>query len=302
LRGYTGKAVVSTVLEVVIRPPIVTMEKDVEATGGIEELMWDLVERVFVQVESDGSKANEVGEEELKSDEEAAPGVTVQNEANYASSTNDDIITQPSKSLNKKLGMDFENVGGLDAQLDDIARRVLASRANPEAARRLGVSHVRGILLSGPPGCGKTLLARELSRLLGAREPQIVNGPEILDKFIGEAERRVRDLFAPAEREYDEVGDASALHLIILDEIDAIARKRGSMTSDTTGVRDSVVNQLLAKIDGVKEASNILVVGLTNRPELIDPALLRPGRLEVQLRVELPGEIHLKHQESPYMF
>ena len=139
-------------------------------------------------------------------------------------------------------------------------------------------------------GTGKTLLARELSRILGAREPQIVNGPEILDKFIGEAERRVRDLFAPAEREYDEVGDASALHLIILDEIDAIARKRGSMTSDTTGVRDSVVNQLLAKIDGVKEASNILVVGLTNRPELIDPALLRPGRLEVQLRVELPGK------------
>lgn len=102
------------------------------------------------------------------------------------------------------------------------------------------------------------MLARELSRLLGAREPQIVNGPEILDKFIGEAERRVRELFLPAEREYDEVGDASALHMI---EMDAIARKRGSMSSDTTGVRDSVVNQLLAKIDGVKEAPNILVVG-----------------------------------------
>lgn len=105
------------------------------------------------------------------------------------------------------------------------------------------------------------MLARELSRLLGAREPQIVNGPEILDKFIGEAERRVRELFLPAEREYDEVGDASALHMIILDEMDAIARKCGSMSSDTTGVRDSVVNQLLAKIDGVKEAPNILVVG-----------------------------------------
>jgi len=109
-----------------------------------------------------------------------------------------------------------------------------------------------------------------------------------LDKFIGEAERRVRELFLPAEREYAEVGDASALHLIILDEMDSIARKRGSMTSDTTGVRDSVVNQLLAKIDGVKSLPNILIVGLTNRPELLDPALLRPGRLEVQLRVELP--------------
>ena len=109
-----------------------------------------------------------------------------------------------------------------------------------------------------------------------------------MDKFIGEAERRVRELFLPAEREYAEVGDASALHLIIFDELDAVARKRGSMTSDTTGVRDSVVNQLLAKIDGVKSLPNILIVGLTNRPELLDPALLRPGRLEVQLRVELP--------------
>lgn len=112
--------------------------------------------------------------------------------------------------------------------------------------------------------------------------------PEILDKYIGEAEKKVRELFAPAEAEYKVSGDDSALHIIILDEMDAIARKRGTMTSDTTGVRDSVVNQLLAKMDGVKQASNVLVVGLTNRPELLDPALLRPGRLEVQLRVELP--------------
>jgi vesicle-fusing ATPase len=164
-------------------------------------------------------------------------------------------------------------------------------RANPEAARRLGVSHVRGILLSGPPGCGKTLLARELSEMLGAREPKIVNGPEILDKFIGAAEKNIRDLFEPAEREYEQLGDESALHVIVFDELDSIARRRGSVSGDTTGVRDSVVNQLLAKMDGVKEANNILVIGMTNRPELLDPALTRPGRLEVQLRVELPDAL-----------
>ena len=279
IRSYTGKAMASTLLEVVVRPPI---DVNIETAGDIEEMDWEDIESILTRVvtpektdeEIDGDKEEEEKEEEAIDSKETA---TISERKD-----NDD------PQLNKKMGMEFENVGGLDKQLDDIARRVLASRANPKAARRLGVGHVRGILLSGPPGCGKTLLARELSRILGAREPQIVNGPEILDKFIGEAERRVRELFAPAEREYEEVGDASALHIIILDEMDAIARKRGSMTSDTTGVRDSVVNQLLAKIDGVKEANNILVVGLTNRPELLDPALLRPGRLEVQLRVELP--------------
>lgn len=153
------------------------------------------------------------------------------------------------------------------------------------------MNHVRGILLSGPPGCGKTLLARELSEMLGAREPKIVNGPEILDKFIGAAEKNIRDLFEPAEREFEQLGDSSALHVIVFDELDSIARRRGSVSGDTTGVRDSVVNQLLAKMDGVKEANNILVIGMTNRPELLDPALTRPGRLEVQLRVELPDAL-----------
>ena len=116
----------------------------------------------------------------------------------------------------------------------------------------------------------------------------MVNGPEILDKFVGEAEKKVRELFAPAEAEWQAAGDASALHVIILDEMDAIARKRGAAVGDTSGVRDSVVNQLLAKMDGVVEASNVLVIGLTNRPELLDEALLRPGRFEVKLEVGLP--------------
>ena len=193
MRSYTGKDMQSTLLEVLVRPPITTLEVDVKATGAVEELDWETVDNVLTRV---------VELEEVPDEEEKENG-------DKLSSSNDDSSGENNKpssaaagvGLNKKLGMEFTNVGGLDSQLDDIARRVLASRANPQAARRLGVSHVRGILLSGPPGCGKTLLARDLSRLLGAREPQIVNGPEILDKFIGEAERRVRDLFKPAERE-----------------------------------------------------------------------------------------------------
>ena len=228
MRSYTGKAMQSTMLEVVIRPPITTLEDDLKATGTLEQLEWESVGRIL-------TKAKEVSDDSKEEDNDSVAEESTSTAAPVTTSNKSTSSNTPSETLNKKLGMDFENVGGLDKQLDDIARRVLASRANPAAARKLGVSHVRGILLSGPPGCGKTLLARELSRLLGAREPQIVNGPEILDKFIGEAERRVRELFIPAEREYEEVGDASALHIIILDEMDAIARKRGSMTSDTTG-------------------------------------------------------------------
>ncbi|GKZ01215.1 hypothetical protein MPSEU_001072800 [Mayamaea pseudoterrestris] len=257
LRSYRGKYGKTVLLEVVVRAPT-----------GMESMLADIeplldLQSIIEIVESEG-----VIEEAPVAEQNTKAAINAH--------------------LGSKLGMEFEKVGGLDKQLDAIVRRVLASRANPKAAKRLGVGHVRGILLSGPPGCGKTLLARELSRMLGAREPIIVNGPEILDKYIGEAEKKVRELFLPAEQEYKVLGDDSALHVIVLDEMDSIARKRGTMTADTTGVRDSVVNQLLAKMDGVREASNILVIGLTNRPDLLDPALLRPGRLEVQLRVELP--------------
>uniref|UniRef100_A0A7S4B2N9 Vesicle-fusing ATPase n=2 Tax=Chrysotila carterae TaxID=13221 RepID=A0A7S4B2N9_CHRCT len=172
-----------------------------------------------------------------------------------------------------------------------IVRRTLSSRLYPPAlTRELGLSPVKGMLLYGPPGCGKTLLAREISAALGAREPKIVNGPEMMNKYVGESESFVRALFAEAELEQMEAGDQSALHIIVLDELDAFCRERGALRGDTSGIRDSVVNQLLAKLDGVEELNNILVIGLTNRPELIDAALLRPGRLEVHVKVDLPDE------------
>jgi len=116
-------------------------------------------------------------------------------------------------------------VGGLSVELGEIVRRVLVSRqVNPSVLRALGLSHVRGILLHGPPGTGKTLIAREIARALDAREPVLVNGPEIMDKYVGEAERNIRTLFQPAEEEWAARGAASELHVLIFDEFDAVAK------------------------------------------------------------------------------
>lgn len=151
------------------------------------------------------------------------------------------------------------------------------------------MKHVRGILLYGPPGTGKTLIARQIGKMLNAREPKIVNGPEILNKYVGESEANMRKLFADAEEEWRRCGSNSGLHMIIFDEIDAICKQRGSQAG-STGVHDTMVNQLLTKLDGVEQLNNILVIGMTNRRDMIDEALLRPGRMEVQLEISLPDE------------
>ncbi|GAA5872494.1 hypothetical protein JCM1840_006077 [Sporobolomyces johnsonii] len=181
-------------------------------------------------------------------------------------------------------------IGGLDSEFSAIFRRAFASRIFPPGlVEKLGIQHVKGILLYGPPGTGKTLMARQIGKMLNAREPKIVNGPEILNKFVGQSEENIRKLFGDAEKEYKEKGDESGLHIIIFDELDAICKQRGS-TNNGTGVGDSVVNQLLSKMDGVDQLNNILLIGMTNRMDMIDEALLRPGRLEVHIEISLPDE------------
>ncbi|GKV50901.1 hypothetical protein SLEP1_g57580 [Rubroshorea leprosula] len=181
-------------------------------------------------------------------------------------------------------------IGGLSNEFADRFRRAFASRVfPPHVTSKLGIKHVKGMLLYGPPGTGKTLIARQIGKMLNGREPKIVNGPEVLSKFVGETEKNVRDLFADAENDQQTHGDQSDLHVIIFDEIDAICKSRGS-TRDGTGVHDSIVNQLLTKIDGVESLNNVLLIGTTNRKDLLDEALLRLGRLEVQVEISLPDE------------
>ncbi|KAM5588225.1 vesicle-fusing ATPase [Rosa sericea] len=213
-----------------------------------------------------------------------APSVNGIKIVNQRSATTSNIFKH------KEFNLQSLGIGGLGAEFADIFRRAFASRVFPaHVTNKLGIKHVKGMLLYGPPGTGKTLMARQIGKMLNGKDPKIVNGPEVLSKFVGETEKNVRDLFADAENDQRLRGDESELHVIIFDEIDAICKSRGS-TRDGTGVHDSIVNQLLTKIDGVESLNNVLLIGMTNRKDLIDEALLRPGRLEVQIEISLPDE------------
>ncbi|KAJ2970765.1 hypothetical protein NQ176_g8029 [Zarea fungicola] len=182
-------------------------------------------------------------------------------------------------------------IGGLGDEFSTIFRRAFASRIFPPGlVAKMGIPHVKGMLLYGPPGTGKTLMARKIGEMLNARPPKVINGPEVLNKYVGQSEENIRKLFADAEKEYKEKGEESSLHIIIFDELDAVCKQRGSGAGGGTGVGDSVVNQLLSKLDGVDQLNNILLIGMTNRKDMIDDALLRPGRLEVHVEISLPDE------------
>lgn len=201
-----------------------------------------------------------------------------------------EIENAPSSSIH----MNFQGmgVGGLESQLREIMTRVFQSRQLPSETFKLyGVKHSKGVLLYGPPGTGKTLIARTIAEKFGVKEEniKIVNGPEVLNKFVGQSEENIRNLFFNAEEEQKAKGDKSSLHIIIIDEIDAICKSRGS-TSGGSGVGDSIVNQLLTKIDGVKALNNILIIGMTNRKDLLDEALIRSGRIDIHLEITLPDE------------
>ncbi|MDK2383859.1 MAG: AAA family ATPase, partial [Candidatus Korarchaeota archaeon] len=140
---------------------------------------------------------------------------------------------------------------------------------NPDAFRRLGIEPPKGVLLYGPPGCGKTLLAKAVANESEANFIS-VKGPELLSKWVGESEKAVRQIFRKARQ--------VAPAIIFIDEIDSLFPRRG--TSFDSGVTERVVSQMLTEIDGIQPLRDVVVIGATNRPDLVDPAVLRPGRLE----------------------
>src|SRR3990167_2315402 len=202
------------------------------------------------------------------------------------------LIITPDIDITTELfrdNLDLKNlgIGGLDTEFEEIFRRAFASRSlPPDLVKNLGIKHSRGILLYGPPGCGKTLLARQIGKVLNCVEPKIVNGPSLLNKYVGQSEQNVRELFIDAEKD----SNKNRLHLIICDEFDSLGGTRTTGSDTGSQVSNNIVNQFLSKIDGVDSLENILLICMTNRKDIIDPAVLRPGRLDVQIEISLPDE------------
>ncbi|MEB3852045.1 MAG: CDC48 family AAA ATPase, partial [Desulfurococcales archaeon] len=185
----------------------------------------------------------------------------------------------------------WEDIGDLEEAKERIREIVELPMKHPELFRHLGIEPPKGILLYGPPGTGKTLLAKALANEIGAYFITI-NGPEIMSKFYGESEQRLREIFKEAEE--------NAPSIIFIDEIDAIAPKREEVTGE---VEKRVVAQLLTLMDGLKERGRVIVIGATNRPDAVDPALRRPGRFDREIEIRPPDKrarleilkVHTRH-------
>ncbi|UBF28072.1 AAA family ATPase [Kovacikia minuta CCNUW1] len=172
----------------------------------------------------------------------------------------------------------WDQIGGLEEIKRTLQESVEGALLYPELYQRTGAKAPRGILLWGPPGTGKTLLAKAVASQARANFIA-VNGPELLSRWVGAAEQEVRELFAKARQ--------AAPCVVFIDEIDTLVPVRGQFQGDS-GVSDRVVGQLLTELDGLQECLNVLLIGATNRPDALDPALRRAGRLDLQLKVDLP--------------
>ncbi|NLT55397.1 MAG: proteasome ATPase [Actinomycetales bacterium] len=192
----------------------------------------------------------------------------------------------------------YSDIGGLGPQIEAIRDAVELPFLHPELFREHGLKPPKGILLYGPPGCGKTLIAKAVARSLADKAAELdgeggtrkearsyflnVKGPELLNKYVGETERHIRLIFSRAR----EKADSGTPVVVFFDEMDSLFRTRGSGVS--SDVETTIVPQLLSEIDGVERLENVIVIGASNREDMIDPAILRPGRLDVKIKIQRP--------------
>jgi len=201
----------------------------------------------------------------------------------------------------------YRDIGGLDEQIEQIADAVELPYLHQDLFSEYQLDSPKGILLYGPPGCGKTLIAKAVANSLARKVADKtggekgrsyfinVKGPELLNKYVGETERQIRLIFQRAREKSEEGWPV----IIFFDEMDSMFRTRGSGVS--SDMESTIVPQLLAEIDGVERLRNVIVIGATNREDLIDPAILRPGRLDVKIRIERPDETAARQILSRYL-
>ena len=196
-------------------------------------------------------------------------------------------------SLEEVPDISYDDIGGLGTQLETIKDAVELPYLYADYYKEHHLAPPKGVLLYGPPGCGKTMIAKAVANNLAARISEKrgekvkgfflnIKGPELLNKYVGETERKIREIFIKAREKAAE--DVPVV--VFFDEMDALFRTRGSGIS--SDVETTIVPQLLAEIDGVEHLKNVIVIGASNRQDLIDPAILRPGRLDVKIKIERP--------------
>jgi proteasome-associated ATPase len=195
----------------------------------------------------------------------------------------------------------YSDIGGLDSQIEQIADAVELPYLHRELFSEYQLPAPKGILLYGPPGCGKTLIAKAVANSLAQKVSERtgtdkgrsyfinVKGPELLNKYVGETERHIRLIFQRAREKSEEGWPV----IVFFDEMDSMFRARG--TGISSDMESTIVPQLLAELDGVESLSNVIVIGATNREDLIDPAILRPGRLDVKIKIERPSVEAARH-------
>merc|ERR1712020_585657 len=175
----------------------------------------------------------------------------------------------------------WDDIGGLEGVKRELQELVQYPVEHPEKFLKFGMQPSRGVLFYGPPGCGKTLLAKAIANECQANFISI-KGPELLTMWFGESEANVRDIFDKAR--------SAAPCVLFFDELDSIAKARGGGGGDAGGAADRVINQVLTEMDGMGAKKNVFIIGATNRPDIIDPAILRPGRLDQLIYIPLPDE------------
>ncbi|CEP62380.1 AAA family ATPase CDC48 LALA0_S05e04346g [Lachancea lanzarotensis] len=221
----------------------------------------------------------DLDEDEIAAEVLDSLGVTMENFKFSLGNSNPSALRE---TVVESVNVTWEDIGGLDEIKQELKETVEYPVLHPDQYAKFGLAPSKGVLFYGPPGTGKTLLAKAVATEVSANFIS-VKGPELLSMWYGESESNIRDIFDKAR--------AAAPTVVFLDELDSIAKARGGSVGDAGGASDRVVNQLLTEMDGMNAKKNVFVIGATNRPDQIDPAILRPGRLDQLIYVPLPDEM-----------